>query len=68
MYAPSSAQCTFCAKVVWPLSTEAAKETNGGQSTASTPSGGLNASQNSRVSRGPLYIFQLAASSTAEGS
>ena len=26
------------------------KETNGGQSTASTPSGGLNASQNSRVS------------------
>src|SRR6478672_3635127 len=46
--APSSAQCTFWAKIVWPRSTAAGSETYGGQSTASTPSGASNASQNSR--------------------
>ena len=38
-----------------------ASETKGGQSTASTPSGASKAAQNSRVSRGPLNIFQLPA-------
>ena len=63
MNAPSSAQWTFCAKTVCGLSSAAASETNGGQSTASTPAGGSKALQNARVSPGPLYIFQLAANS-----
>src|SRR5439155_1876479 len=37
-------------------------------STASTPSGGRKAAQNSRVSPGPLYIFQFAAISTGRAS
>src|SRR5256714_12494751 len=59
--APSSAQCTFWAYTVCPLVTAAPSDPNGGQRTASTPPGGWNAAQNSRVAPGPLYIFQLPA-------
>ena len=69
VYAPSGAQCTFWAKTVCPLSTAAASETYDGQSTTSAPSGAVNTSQNARVSRGPLNIFQFAArSGTAAAS
>src|SRR5207248_1558546 len=68
VYAPSAAQWTFWAKTVWALSTAVASETYGGQSTASTPSGGRKAAQKSRVSPGPLDIFQFAAISTRRAS
>src|SRR6476660_1601181 len=54
--------------MVWPLESPAPSDPNGGLRTASTPSGGSNAAQNSRVSSGPLYIFQFPAISTAAES
>ena len=50
--APSSARCTFWAKIVWPRSTAAGSETNGGQSTARRRRAS-NASQNARVASAP---------------
>src|SRR5262249_12567917 len=61
VYAPSSAQCTFCANTVRPLSTAGASDVNGGQMTTSTPSGGSKEAQKARVSACVLNIFQLPA-------
>src|SRR4051812_36668317 len=65
--APSASQWTFCAAtaISVPAScwTAAASDTYGGLTTTSTParSRSLRARQNSAVSAGPLYIFQLPA-------
>ncbi|TML06129.1 MAG: hypothetical protein E6G36_00505 [Actinobacteria bacterium] len=67
VYAPSASQCTFCAAtaISVPASswTATASETNGGHTTRSTPvsSCSRRPRQNSAVSAGPLYIFQLPA-------
>ena len=73
--APSASQCTFWAKTRIPLSasaeTAAGRETWGGATTISTPSGtspSRSCAQKASVSPGPLNIFQLPAISTCGGS
>ena len=76
VYGPSFAQCVFCAKtpisVTANMPTASCSDGYGGHTITSAPSKPCSLArrraQNSRVSSGPLYIFQLPAISIGQAS